>query len=57
MSELVKNLIKETWMFLGTIIQKEAIKKLNKEEREQYITAMNRLEVDPDYAKEFGIGC
>jgi hypothetical protein len=56
MSEVVRKLIKETWMFIGTIVIKEAMKELNKEEQVQYVDALNRLEYDQDFAKEFGIG-
>jgi hypothetical protein len=32
------------------------MKELNKEEQVQYVDALNRLEYDQDFAKEFGIG-
>lgn len=55
MSQELKQLVKETWMLIGTEEEQEIIKSLSKIDAELYMEAMNRLEFDESYCKEFGI--
>jgi len=56
MSELVKNLIKKTWVDYYSGYQKEIEKEIDPNILNEYKEAMIRLETDFDFQAELGIG-
>ena len=56
MSEIVKNLVKKTWVDYFTGNQKELEKQIDPEILKEYQEAMLRLETDFDFQAELGIG-
>ena len=56
MSEVIKNLVKKTWVDYFSGNQKEIEKSIDPNILKEYQEAMNRLETDFNFQTELGIG-